>query len=46
MGFSSGGKKDSQRNIEATGEFVCNLVTSKHARAMNLTSAPFPHGVN
>ena len=45
VGFSSGGK-DSQRNVEATGEFVCNLVTKKHARAMNLTSAPFPHGVN
>ena len=46
VGFSSGGRKDSQRNVEAAGEFVCNLVTSKHARAMNVTSAPFPHGVN
>jgi flavin reductase (DIM6/NTAB) family NADH-FMN oxidoreductase RutF len=46
VGFSSGGRKDSQRNVEATGEFVCNLVASKHARAMNLTSAPFPHGVS
>jgi flavin reductase (DIM6/NTAB) family NADH-FMN oxidoreductase RutF len=46
VGFSSGGRKDSQRNIEATGEFVCNLVTRKHARAMILTSASFPHGVN
>jgi flavin reductase (DIM6/NTAB) family NADH-FMN oxidoreductase RutF len=46
VGFSSGGRKDSQRNVEATGEFVCNLVTRKHARAMNLTSAPFPPGVN
>ncbi len=46
VGFSSGGRKDSQRNIEATGEFVANLVTRKHAEAMNLTSAPFPHGVN
>src|SRR6516165_10864734 len=46
VGFSSGGRKDSQRNVEATGEFVCNLVTSKHAHAMNLTSAPFPHGVD
>jgi flavin reductase (DIM6/NTAB) family NADH-FMN oxidoreductase RutF len=25
---------------------VANLVTRKHALAMNLTSAPFPHGVN
>jgi flavin reductase (DIM6/NTAB) family NADH-FMN oxidoreductase RutF len=46
VGFSSGGRKDSQRNIEATGEFVANLATRRHARAMNLTSAPFPHGVN
>jgi flavin reductase (DIM6/NTAB) family NADH-FMN oxidoreductase RutF len=46
VGFSSGGRKDSQRNVEATGEFVVNLVTRKHALAMNLTSAPFPPGVN
>jgi flavin reductase (DIM6/NTAB) family NADH-FMN oxidoreductase RutF len=46
VGFSSGGRKDSQRNIEATGAFVANLVTRKHAEAMNLTSAPFPHGTN
>ena len=46
VGFSSGGRKDSQRNVAATGEFVCNFVTRKHALAMNLTSAPFPHGVN
>ena len=46
VGFSSGGRKDSQRNVEATGEFVCNLVTRKQALAMNLTSAPFPHGVD
>jgi flavin reductase (DIM6/NTAB) family NADH-FMN oxidoreductase RutF len=46
VGFSSGGRKDSQRNVEATGEFVVNLATKKHALTMNLTSAPFPHGVN
>jgi len=46
VGFSSGGRKDTQRNIEATGEFVANLATRKHAEAMNLTSAPVPHGVN
>jgi flavin reductase (DIM6/NTAB) family NADH-FMN oxidoreductase RutF len=46
VGFSSGGRKDSQRNIEATGEFVANLVARRHAEAMNLTSAPFPHGVD
>jgi flavin reductase (DIM6/NTAB) family NADH-FMN oxidoreductase RutF len=46
VGFSTAGRKDSQRNIEATGEFVANLVTRKHAEAMNLTSASFPHGPN
>ncbi len=46
VGFSSGGRKDTQRNVEATGEFVANLVTRRHARAMNLTSAAFPHGVD
>jgi flavin reductase (DIM6/NTAB) family NADH-FMN oxidoreductase RutF len=46
VGFASGGRKDSQRNIEATGEFVANLVTRKHALAMNLTSVPVPHGVD
>ena len=46
VGFSSGGRKDSQRNVEATSEFVVNLATRKHALAMNLTSAPFPPGVN
>ncbi len=46
VGFSSGGRKDSQRNVEATGEFVVNLATRKHATAMNLTSAPFPHGIS
>jgi flavin reductase (DIM6/NTAB) family NADH-FMN oxidoreductase RutF len=46
IGFSSGGRKDTQRNVEATGEFVFNLATRRHAAAMNLTSAPFPHGVN
>lgn len=46
VGFSSSGRKDSQRNIEETGEFVANLATRRHAEAMNRTSAPFPHGVN
>jgi len=30
-GFASGGRKDSQRNIEATGEFVSSLATARHA---------------
>src|SRR6478672_11479399 len=46
VGFSSTGRKDSQRNIEATGEFVANLATMRHAQAMNMTSAPVPHEVN
>ena len=46
VGFSSSGRKDTQRNVEGTGEFVFNLATKKHAEAMNLSSAPFPHGVN
>ena len=45
VGFSSGGRKDSQRNAEATGEFVVNLTTRRHAEAMNLTSAAWPAGV-
>ncbi len=44
--FSSGGWKDSVSNIQATGEFVCNLVTRPLAEKMNLTSASLPHGVD
>lgn len=36
--FSSGGRKDSIENIEATGEFVCNLATYNLKDAMNATS--------
>ena len=46
VGFSSGGRKDSQRNAEATGEFVVNLATRGQAEALNLTSAPWPPGVS
>lgn len=42
--FSSEGIKDSVTNIEATGEFVCNLATFDLRLAMNETSAPLPHG--
>lgn len=42
--FSSEGIKDSVRNIEATGEFVCSLVTFDLRLAMNETSALLPHG--
>jgi flavin reductase (DIM6/NTAB) family NADH-FMN oxidoreductase RutF len=46
VGFSSGGRKDSLSNAEATGEFVFNLATRRQAEAMNLSSAPFPPGVS
>jgi flavin reductase (DIM6/NTAB) family NADH-FMN oxidoreductase RutF len=36
--FSSGGRKDSQRNAEETGEFVCSLATYNLREAMNRTS--------
>ena len=31
VGFSSSGRKDSQRNVEETGEFVANLATRRQA---------------
>jgi flavin reductase (DIM6/NTAB) family NADH-FMN oxidoreductase RutF len=43
--FSSSGFKNSVSNIQATGEFVCNLVTRPLAEKMNLTSAWLPHGM-
>ncbi len=46
VGFSSGGRKNSQRNVEETGEFVVNLATRRQAEAMNRTSAALPHGGN
>jgi flavin reductase (DIM6/NTAB) family NADH-FMN oxidoreductase RutF len=36
--FGSGGRKDSQRNAEETGEFVCSLATYELREAMNRTS--------
>lgn len=39
VAFSSVGYKDTVRNVEATGEFVWNLVTRPLAERMNLTSA-------
>ncbi len=41
---SSGRRKDTLRNIEATGEFVVNIVTREMAEGMNATSFSFPHG--
>ena len=37
-GKGSDGMKDSRRNIEATGEFVCNLATWETRNQMNQTS--------
>ena len=42
--FASATAKDSQRNAEATGEFVCNFVTWDLKDAMNATSASLPPG--
>src|SRR5271168_5180572 len=44
--FSSEGRKDSVALSEETREFVCNLATWDLREAMNLTSAPFPRGIN
>jgi flavin reductase (DIM6/NTAB) family NADH-FMN oxidoreductase RutF len=44
--FSSGGHKDSLRNVQATGEFTCSLVGHHQREAMNLSSAPLAPGVN
>jgi len=37
--FSSSGRKDSRRNAEETGEFVCSLATYDLRDAMNRTSS-------
>ena len=42
IGRRRGQPKDTARNIEATGEFVVNVVTEPVARAMVLTSGDFP----
>ena len=44
--FGSGGRKDSQRNIEETGEFVCSIVSWEQREAMNATSATAPPDVD
>ena len=42
IGFCSQGRKDSLANVEATGEFVWNLVTEPLAQAMNLSCSALP----
>lgn len=46
VGYSVEGRKDSMRNVEETGEFVCNLVSRELAEAMNETCAPLAPGEN
>ena len=42
--FSSLGRKDTVRNIEATGEFVVSLSSEELLDQVNDSSAPFEHG--
>ncbi len=42
LGFVSVGRKDTLRNIEATGEYVVNIAGLDLAERLNLTSADFP----
>lgn len=44
--FSSGGIKDSLRNILETGEFVCSLATWDLRHAVNISSATVAYGVD
>lgn len=44
--FSSGGVKDSMRNAEETGEFVCVMATWDLREQMNITSAGVGAGVD
>lgn len=41
-----GAVKDTLANIEATGQFVVNLVSATNAEQMNITAIDFPPGVN
>ncbi len=42
--LSSGGQKDTLRNIQAVPEFVINLTDEKTAAAMNLSATELPSG--
>jgi flavin reductase (DIM6/NTAB) family NADH-FMN oxidoreductase RutF len=44
--FSSGGHKDSLRNIEDTGDLTCSIASWALREAMNLSSAPVAPGVD
>ncbi|QHC23065.1 flavin reductase family protein [Streptomyces sp. GS7] len=44
--FSSVGRKDTLRNVEATGEFVVNFTPQGLFAQVNDTGTDFPHGVS
>lgn len=44
--FSSGGRKDTLHNIEATGEFTCSIASWDLREAMNMSSAAVAPGVD
>jgi flavin reductase (DIM6/NTAB) family NADH-FMN oxidoreductase RutF len=44
--FGSAGIKDTLKNIEDSGEFVCNIANYDLRHHMNMTSAPVPYGVS
>ena len=44
--FSSAGRKDSLRNIEASGEFTCSIANYDLREAMNMSSAPVAANVD
>jgi len=43
---AEGGPKDTVRNVQETGEFVCNVATWDTREAMNATSASAPRAVD
>lgn len=43
--FTSVGRKDTLRNVTATGEFVVNLATEALTEQINASSAPYPSEV-
>lgn len=42
LGFVSSGRKDTLRNIEATGDYVINILGHDLVEPMNVTAADFP----
>ncbi|MFG2208614.1 flavin reductase family protein [Streptomyces sp. NPDC048638] len=44
--FSSVGRKDTLRNVEATGQFVVSFASERLHRQVNDSATDFPHGVS